>query len=336
MQYNYSNYTQFGIKNVTERYTYAAWLITLVISSLLGDTIILVASIKYKAFDLHKIVVAFIQHTAVCNLLISIAHLLPCIVSLITNSGPTDNVQIYIKFCLNYYFNTVSMLLTCVMALMKLLRLKNPFKTRTWSTKQAHKACIAIWLVSLYVPILHLIADKDDVIFDFRLYVSAHGYSSDIWKILLPISSIFSIIMPNLVMVVSTAILLKEAKKLANEAERSLRWQGIITVLVSAMVYMISLLPFTIYCLAEPWVKKDAITPGTFHKQYYRVACAIINMNILANFFICGLTVTSFRIFLQSKFYQILSCLSGREFSRGKIILNRRSYIIKYQYYRFV
>ena len=67
MQFNYSNYTQFGIKDEAERYTYAGWLTFTVISSLLGDTIILIASIKYKAFKLNKIVVVFIQHIAAHN-----------------------------------------------------------------------------------------------------------------------------------------------------------------------------------------------------------------------------------------------------------------------------
>ena len=77
MPYNYSNFTQFGIKNNVERYAYAGWQIFVVICSLLGDTTILVASIKYKAFRLNKIVVVLIEHVVASDLVQAVANLLP-------------------------------------------------------------------------------------------------------------------------------------------------------------------------------------------------------------------------------------------------------------------
>ena len=70
--YNFSDKTKFGIKNDTERYLWAGWLAFVVVSSLLGDSLILIASIKYNAFNLHKMIVTFIQHIAVCDLLQSV------------------------------------------------------------------------------------------------------------------------------------------------------------------------------------------------------------------------------------------------------------------------
>ena len=306
MTYNYSNYSMFGIKNKSERCLHAGWITIFIIFSLLGDTTILIASIKFKAFRIHKIIVAFIQHIAACDLLTSAGHLLPCVISMITNSPPADRVQIYMRFCLNYFVNTVTLLLTCTMVLSKLLLVKYPFKTSTWNLRLAHKACAGIWIASLYVPALHLLVDKDDVIFDYRIYVCTHGYSSRIWKILLPISGVFTIIAPNFILVFSTVMLLREAQKVAGKGAQSLKWQGIITVVLTAMVYSISLLPFAVYCIAEPWVPKDPVTPGPFHMKFFQVACGIINLNILANFFIYSLTVRSFRGFLGTELPQIV------------------------------
>ena len=67
--YNYSNYTQFGIKNESERYLYACWISLVVLSSLFGDSLILIASTKYKAFKLNKMTVALIQHMSVNDLI---------------------------------------------------------------------------------------------------------------------------------------------------------------------------------------------------------------------------------------------------------------------------
>ena len=69
MSKNYSNYALFGIHNDVERLAYAGWLMLVVVSSFLGDTLILVASIRYNAFRLHRMVVVYIQHIAACDLL---------------------------------------------------------------------------------------------------------------------------------------------------------------------------------------------------------------------------------------------------------------------------
>ena len=69
ISYDYANYTMFGIKSEAGRHALAGWLVFVVLSSLLGDSLILLASVKYRAINLHNIIVTFIQHIAVCDLL---------------------------------------------------------------------------------------------------------------------------------------------------------------------------------------------------------------------------------------------------------------------------
>ena len=66
MSYNYSNYTRFGMKSEAGRYTLVVWYVLVILCSLLGDTVILLTSVRYRAFQLHRVVVSFIQHIAVC------------------------------------------------------------------------------------------------------------------------------------------------------------------------------------------------------------------------------------------------------------------------------
>ena len=79
--YNYSDKALFGFKSNTERYLWAGWLAFVVVLSLLGDSLILIASIKYKAFNLHKMIVTFIQHIAVNDLLSAIGSVAPAMLS---------------------------------------------------------------------------------------------------------------------------------------------------------------------------------------------------------------------------------------------------------------
>ena len=168
--YDYTNQTQFGMKNDVERYFWIGWLMFVIISSLIGDSLILIGSFKYRAFRLHNIVVAFIQHMAVCDLVKTLSDVMPNMISSIYRSGGQNKIIIYLRFFLTYYTSTASSLLICGFTATKLLLLNYPFRVGYASKRQAHKVCVGIWIASLYMPSIHLIINKDDVIFDYRNY----------------------------------------------------------------------------------------------------------------------------------------------------------------------
>ena len=308
--YDFSNRTLFGIKNDTERYLWAGWLTFVFVSSLLGDFLILIASIKYKAFHLHKMMVTFIQQIAVNDLLNTVGSVAPAILSTIYNTGSPYRFIDTLRFITLYYTSVSSSVFISALTLWKLLLLKYPLKLGFLSKKHAHKLCAGIWVVCIYVPALHLCIDKDDVIFDYRTYFSEYRYTSSIWEILLPATALVFLITPGITVVVSTVLILREARKVVRRTQESLRWQGITTVVLTATVYITAFLPTTIYFIAEPFVEKDPDKPGPFHIDFNRVSNGIIQINILSNFFIYSLTVTSFRKFLVMKFYEIFQvCL---------------------------
>ena len=313
---NYSNQTQFGMTD-RERYPWIAWHFSVVLCSFIGDTIILVSSIRYNAFTLHKIVVAFIQHLAVCDLLTAQGNTLPTLISTIMNSEQDSKIVLYTRFFFTYFTPTASSLLVSALALTKLLILKFPLRTRFLSTKFAQKLCCGIWLASLYIPAVHLVIDHNDIKFDFRNYNSMYRYSSKLWKVLLPLSSVLVLLAPNIVVIVSTVMLLRVACKAASGARKSLRWQGISTVVLTAAVYTVSYLPFNIYFTAEPYLEKDPDKPGLFHVEFYRVASGFVIFNVLANFFVYSLTVNSFRGFLMKACGGSLRLFSNKISSEG-------------------
>ena len=85
---NSSNHSdiKFGIQSNAERYCWAAYFIFGVLSSLIGDTLILVASSHKGAFKINRILVTIIQHIAVSDLANTIVFLLSSTVSLLANS----------------------------------------------------------------------------------------------------------------------------------------------------------------------------------------------------------------------------------------------------------
>ena len=305
--YDFSNKTMFAQKNETERYLWAGWLTFVFVSSLLGDSLILIASIKYKAFNLHKMIVAFIQHIAVSDLLHSAGGVAPAAISAIYNTGSPYRSIDYVKTFIVYYTAPASTLFISALTLGKLLLLKYPLNLRNLPKRHAHKLCAGIWIVSVYVPALQLAIDKDDVTFDYRNYAGSYRYTSPLWKILLPVTALIFVVAPGITVVVSTVLILREARKVVRRTQESLRWQGITTVVLTATAYVTAFLPYAIYLMAEPFVEKDPDQPGKFYLEFYRLANGIFQLSILSNFFIYSLTVVGFRKFLVTSFYKIVS-----------------------------
>ena len=91
------------------------------VSSLLGDSMILVASIKYKAFNLQKMIVTFIQHIEVNDLLNAVGSVAPSAISAIFNSGSPSRSIDYVGTFMACYTTASSSVLISALRLGKLL-----------------------------------------------------------------------------------------------------------------------------------------------------------------------------------------------------------------------
>ena len=84
-EYEYNNKTLWGIHSKSARYTWAGFYLLVMLSSLIGDVTILIASIRYRAFRLHKVVVIIIEHIAVSDILVSVTLVIPMMISFVAN-----------------------------------------------------------------------------------------------------------------------------------------------------------------------------------------------------------------------------------------------------------
>ena len=278
--YNFSNKALFGFKNDTERYLWAGWLTFVIVSSLLGDSLILIASIKYKAFNLHRMIVTFIQHIAICDLLNTIGNVAPAMFSAIYDTGSPYRFIDYVRSFILYYTSASSSFFISKLVLGKLLLLKYPLKLRYISKKHTHQLCAGIWMICAFVPVVHLVIGKDDIIFDYRTYFSTYRYTSNSWKIIILLIVLLFLMAPGVTLVVSTVLILKEARKVVRRTQESLRWQGITTVVLTAPAYITAFLPMTMYFMGRPFVEKDPEKPGVFYIEFFRVAFGILQLKL--------------------------------------------------------
>jgi hypothetical protein len=300
---NYGNMSLYEVKSDAVRHAWILYYLVVILSSLIGDTIILIASTKYSALKLHHFIITLMQHIAVCDLAVCTFWVLPRFLSLITNRWILGEKLCTVQPYVMYYFGTACLLLTCAMAVCKLSILKFPIRSRCLTAEKAHQVCAAVWVVSSNVPITFL--DQVEVHFDFRSY-SCDFYTFS--KSSLLISTGLNLLIPNIFIVGSTGLIVMHLFK-ARRASRRIggiqRWQGILATILTAAVYTISVLPFTVYCFTVSLSEDNHTTDcndieNIFHYRYYRFATAIVLLNIFANFFIHSLTVGSFRRFLAS------------------------------------
>ena len=296
---DYTNKSLYGIAD-SARYALTGYYIFVVLSSTLGDSIILVASIKYNALRLHSFIVVVIQHIAASDLLVTLTYVLPKVIAKAADGWLLGAELCFFTAYSTYYFSLVSLLFICTLVTSKLFLVKSPQHRRKLSSRSAHVICGAVWGISFIVPAMFFIVDKGDVSFDFRTNVCSYHFSSPRWKLLKPLQAFVFMVVPNCVVVMTTVALLiylVKARKLSGRVGGERRWQGIILSILTAFVYCISVTPYAVYRMAE-----SSITHPFFHNDFLRLSGVCLSLNTISNFYIYTLTVPSFRRFLKLLF----------------------------------
>ena len=287
------------MENDAERVTWAVWLMLMFSVSFLGDTTILIASIKYRAFKLNKVIVIFIEHIAVCDLFMSIFSILAQSISLLAEGWIFGQHFCEIEVYINFHNVTASRLLVCGMTVSKLWMLKYPLRAKFLRRQQAHVTCLTLWVLAGCVPAVFLIVDKDDVAISNNQYTCSFQSSSHIWKKLRPVVTSLFVAVPLTIVIASSFLLIKHllhARRMAHKIRSKLPWQGIVTVVLTAVIYCISFFPKAIHETIRPYVEDPV-----YQEKAPRIVETATYLNVVANFFVYSLTVSSFRNFLKMK-----------------------------------
>ena len=314
--HEYSNATKYGIESVSLRYTWAGYYLFVILSSFIGDTTILVASIKYQAIKLHRVIVVIIQHIAVCDLMLSVDTIVS-LGSILKGKWVFGSFLLYFTNYGEYYISSTSIFLIGAMTTSKLLLIQYPLRLGNTSSNKAHVLCGICWLLASIVPASLLSVDWKDVYFTYRGYVGEYGYTSNVWQYLKPPLAIFVVFTPVCLVAATSAHLLLIARKFARKDRQSLKWQGLITTVLTATVFFIAYLPYFLMLLLEPFFSTE-FKRQRIYVYCHRVAVSCLPLNTLCNFYIYCLTVPSFRSFVLSRLQRFsrifpVLCLPGKE-----------------------
>ncbi|KAL5251797.1 hypothetical protein ACHWQZ_G014816 [Mnemiopsis leidyi] len=295
-----NNRTEQEIESAAVRYTYITFYLFVILSSLTGDTLILLASIKYKAFRLHRVIVVIIQHIAVCDLLVTLTYVVPICISAIATRWVLGDFLCYVVTYTTYYYNAVGVLLISAMTSFKLLLLKYPLRVGSTSTSTAHTLCGSCWIV-VVLSVAVLLIDWRDVYFSRETYKCTYGFSSDIWRFLRPLIAFVFILAPTCLVITTSVYILVKAKAVAKRGRESLKWQGIMTTVLTATVFCVSILPYFVYRVRESVISGDKNNSSVSFAHFNRVTISFFCLNTISNFYIYSLTVPSFRSFVLTR-----------------------------------
>ena len=296
---NMSNKTT-GITNDAERIVLTTWSIAVILTSLIGDSIVLIATTKYHAIKLHRVLVTLIQHLAISNLLQTLFRVLPITPSFTKDTWVMGTFLCHVEDHIGVICNTAALLLTCCLSTIKLLLVKFPLRLGHLSVKFGHKICVAMWTITLvwYLPgLIGKLYIRDTIHFSKIEYKCNYNITTSLhlpdWIKLYFIAS-YSIILllTYTLLALTSALLLRAAKRAGNRAGSALRWEGVVTVLSTVIVLILSSLPLYIVVAA-------GLFGVTYSGTVLRAASSLQYLFIVANFFIYSVSLQSFRQFLK-------------------------------------
>ncbi|KAL5268347.1 hypothetical protein ACHWQZ_G002272 [Mnemiopsis leidyi] len=316
--YDFSNKTLFGIQNNAERLSWAGYYIFVVLSSFLGSTTILVASSKYKAFKLHKLVVIVIQHIAVCDLVTSLSFYLSKTVALLADGWILGSGLCNLQYYTRHYITATGAYLICALTATKMLILRYPLRAGSLTARTAHVGCLTIWVCIMIVPIIFII-DDSGITFDYRIFDCMYDFSSRTWQWCKPILVLLFLIFPAITVVVTTFYLLTMAKRIAKRDRKTLKWQGLTTTILTASVYCVSVLPSFLIAMTSS-ISESLSSSSELY--FYRISVSCLTLNAISNFYIYCLTLPSFRAFLLTRLRILL--LSFTPSKQGSSHIERR------------
>ena len=317
LYHEYSNETKYGIESVALRYTWAGYYLFVILSSFIGDTTILVASIKYQAIKLHRVIVVIIQHIAVCDLILSVDTIFS-LGSILKGKWIFGSFVCHLANYGEYYISTTSIFLISIMTTSKLLLIKYPLRFGQTSARKAHILCLGCWAAAFSVPASFFIVDRNDVYFSYRSYAPDYGYLSETWLYLKPPIAVLAIFAPVCLVVFTSIYLLLIARKFAQKDRQSLKWQGMITTVLTSTVFCISFLPMFLFLVLDPLLTLE-VKVQRWYLCLLRVAISLLSLNTISNFYIYCMTVPSFRSFVLSRLQLFARLFTSSSF-QGKMI----------------
>ena len=279
-----------------ERYTLIGWTSITLVCCLIGNTIILLASSRYRAIRLDKTSVVLIKSIAICDLVTGIFTVQSILASLLYGGWPYGTITCYVFSYLKIPSFVFAILLICGLHLSKLHTLLYPLDALGRNSTRGHKISVIVFLLSFCPSLAQIAIDSQDVAFDYRSYMCINLFSS-------PISQKFSnlfialfVILPNLIVVGTSIALLRVIKKAEGRVKHGIRtifYVGLAFIIVNGPMMLHLLFLRNFIHVVSPDVRRF------YENNLFRAVSFFAFSNCFLNFFVYYRSVKSFNVFVR-------------------------------------
>ena len=297
-----SNSTEFDRDNWTSgyqttygRYLLIGWCALTLLISLPGNTLILVASIKYNAIRLDKVAIILIENIAVADMGVALFTILPRMASAIAAGW---EYACDVSAPVTLLFSGASILMMSALNLSKLTCLLFPLRARMRTHTQGRIIAASLWVcIVLLICLLQIVTQI--LLGKFMgTYYDTHHYCCIIDpqpKVRLLFADVFAtfIIVPIGTMAVTTIWLMVYVKKV-----RGISKESVVTLITISLVFFVSFIPIVIGRLFTAQIYLF----GHDSYYYFEFVYGVCYLNYIANPFVYFFTVKSFNGFVVNLF----------------------------------
>ena len=231
------------------------------------------------------------QNIAIADLGYTLVIIMPTIFTTTTMSDTwtLGNFTCEAIGVLQFVFAVGNIVMICALNVCKLTSLVYPFRSILHTVKSGYILVSFLWFLSLLYP-LQIIAFDREIVYDKVLYRCATGDRiGTVWEILIVVNSGLLMLIPLLVIMVSSIWLLVIISR-DSFSNRRKRARGVLVVLTVSAVFFISWFPMLSYNIHHLFSYPSEI--------HYKIAVFFIFINTASNPLLYLLTSRSFKDFL--------------------------------------
>ena len=234
----------------TVRYILISWCLISTILSLTGNTIVLIASRKYRALKLDKYSVRLMENLAVADLGYTISGTMVTVAAIAANSWLYGTeLCIVDRFLTNVFYN-ITPLNVALLCGSKLSCVLSPLSAHTRSTSRVLPGLISVWVLVTISCLVSTIVYRDNVYYDTVAFQCWVDYTHR------PYFGTFLIaymLVVAIVIIITTVWLLVAARRITGRVQK----RGAVAVISVSVIYSISTVPTAVLMALEltSWYK---------------------------------------------------------------------------------
>ena len=307
------------------------WRCTILVASLFGNIVIMIATVKHQAIRLGQVTTTLICHLTVSSLCLSVFGITPMLMfTLMGDPGSADLLCMVSCYALTLFILS-NLQMVCVLNICKLVIVQFPLRCKfLWSRRFGHCMACVSWGLSFLASFVFTGFNGRDIYFDHRIRSCMFSTisESDRWFRLVTLS--FSMGIPGVLIMFSSVCLFYRVleHRGANITNRTyLQIQSIVTIIAIAIAYCLSHLAFLVSLIYNAYLVSDSqlelhsprMSNGTgrrtvlveynydsqspvssfMYNYFYFISCMLTLLNSSVNFFIYKAYITSFRKYVE-------------------------------------